>query len=90
MIDNIKAKDEEYKKMKADLQLAKEREKGLMKEMESKNEEIQELKKSVEHWKKKAESRNQEGEEQVKQHSHNLRDCYVNVQNVKAASPPCS
>ena len=65
VINNIKAKDEKYRKMKVDLQLAKEREKELMEELGSKDKEIQELKR----WKKEAESKSQEGEKQVEQHT---------------------
>ena len=84
-VDNIKAKDKKYEQM----QLAKERKKELMEEIGLKDEEIQELKRSVKYWKKKADSGCQEGEEQEKQHSRILRECYVVVRNVKVASPSC-
>ena len=47
-VDNIKAKDKKHEEM----QLAKEREKELMEETGSEDEEIQELKQSVKNWKK--------------------------------------
>ena len=80
-VDNIKAKDKKHEEM----QLDKEREKELMEEMGSEDEEIQELKQSVKYWKKNADS----GRHQEEQHSRILRECYVIVQNVKTASPPC-
>ena len=89
MIEHNKTKDEKYKKTRADLQLAREREKELMENIGSKDEEIVELRQSVEHWKKKAQSGSQEREKQVEQQSHIHRECYVSVQNVKAGSPPC-
>ena len=74
VIDNIKAKDKKYEQMSADLQLAKEREKDLMEEIGSKDEEIHELKQSVRHWKKMAESGSQGGEKHVEQMSQVRRE----------------
>ena len=82
VIDNIKAMYDKNKKIKADLMLAKEREKELMKELGSKEEEIQELK----HWKKKAESRSQEGEEQVEQYTVVETEVVVEKEDAQAYS----
>lgn len=57
----------------------------VVKEMELKNQEIEELKESVEFWRRMADGRTPKAVEQVERPCNFLRECFVRIQNVKIA-----